>query len=1099
MKKFTTLYQKSMGGVKWYILINIFFTFLLFSSTSALADENVTLTHDGDNWYVNMPANGTNTLTITTQDIAAGKFTFKVYDDGGKYNKYSPNCNGTLVITVPESYNIQISGNIHTEKKYDKLTVYDNNETSGSTLLDGVSGTQNDITIINSGNSITLNFSSDDGGNYDGLDLTINVWKPNDLLFTTITGVEKIYTTYGAIPTPIVTDINNNVLNSNEYDVICIYNNQTVNTIDKSGAYTITIQSSENSNYVGSKSMQFYVCVFSIGDGSNENPYQLSSVNDLKMFLLIINDGVFTNANAKLMSNIDFSNEPKDATTGNNYTPIGTEANPFTGHFDGNGKLISGINNENINATDNYSDTKSSFQGIFGYIGTNGYVDNLTIGNSIIIGKKNVGGIAGYNLGIINNCHALSTTSIKGEVQASYNHGGIVGYNEGTVNRCTSAATVTAGDNYDCYDYGGISGYNKGTLSNNLYYGTTLRSTFYSGFEGNHYFYCGAILGSKNGTLLNNYYTTDLTSVTISTRTVIPKGCGQNSSSSDNIIDIPENDGAMPIYKAIPLNTNLQITAPEDGYVTYTLYDGTVLTYYKSGTTLTVSNDEGKLYDQEMLPQDMTLGETGVTFPWGDKIGGYCGYAEKYTNDYSPYLYYTITDEDNDNILETLTVNVTPDMGENVTKKMKDYYIGGGYLAPWYTKYASSITNFVVGEGVTSVGLQSFGWNKNNNNYTLKTITLPSTISTFNEAMSGLYAVEKVITPISFFAKYASKVQLFEIGYNNQEGYIFPYLETPVTDVVNCNYQISGYFHKDETITTASLSGYFCTATMTINVNSDYVVKSKNVKIGEQEVDFELTANDDKSVYTGTFDIKGVSELMDVEVILCKKLSSSDITVSTITDQTYTGNAIKPSVIVKDGETDITNQCSITYTDNINAGKATITITAKDESNDYGGMATREFTIKSKNLINPTVTLSATSFTYTGKAIEPEISVADGETTLVKGIDYTVTYSDNINVGTAKITITFKGNYSGEVIKEISITNPTTPVSSVTNSSFVNVWSYNHTIYIENAPDTEYKIIDTNGRVITTSKTKSSKEEININKSGIVIVIIGNQSFKLAL
>lgn len=227
--------------------------------------------------------------------------------------------------------------------------------------------------------------------------------------------------------------------------------------------------------------------------------------------------------------------------------------------------------------------------------------------------------------------------------------------------------------------------------------------------------------------------------------------------------------------------------------------------------------------------------------------------------------------------------------------------------------------------------------------------------------------------------------------------------------------------------------------------------------------------------------------------------TNTDISISTPEDVTYNGSEFTPAITVTDGKTDITNQCTITYTDNINAGKATITITAKDESNDYGGVATREFTIKSKNLINPKVTLSATSFTYTGKAIEPEISVADGETTLVKGIDYTVTFSDNINVGTAKISITFKGNYSGEVIKEISITNPSTPVSSVTNSSFVNVWSFNHTIYIENAPDTEYKIIDTNGRVITTSKTKSTREEINVNNTGVLIVILRNQSFKLAL
>ena len=87
-----------------------------------------------------------------------------------------------------------------------------------------------------------------------------------------------------------------------------------------------------------------------------------------------------------------------------------------------------------------------------------------------------------------------------------------------------------------------------------------------------------------------------------------------------------------------------------------------------------------------------------------------------------------------------------------------------------------------------------------------------------------------------------------------------------------------------------------------------------------------------------------------------------------------------------------------------------------------------------------------------------------------------------------------------EVIEDLhDPENPPTPVSQVSSISNVKVWSYNRTIYIENAPDAEYRIIDLNGRVITTSKTQSTKEEIKINKSGVLIVIIGNQSFKITL
>ena len=76
-----------------------------------------------------------------------------------------------------------------------------------------------------------------------------------------------------------------------------------------------------------------------------------------------------------------------------------------------------------------------------------------------------------------------------------------------------------------------------------------------------------------------------------------------------------------------------------------------------------------------------------------------------------------------------------------------------------------------------------------------------------------------------------------------------------------------------------------------------------------------------------------------------KKLSTPDITVSAIADQAYTGSAIEPTVTVKDGETDITNQCDFAFSDNTNLGTATVTITAKTTSTDYDGSTTATFNI----------------------------------------------------------------------------------------------------------------------------------------------------------
>ena len=73
---------------------------------------------------------------------------------------------------------------------------------------------------------------------------------------------------------------------------------------------------------------------------------------------------------------------------------------------------------------------------------------------------------------------------------------------------------------------------------------------------------------------------------------------------------------------------------------------------------------------------------------------------------------------------------------------------------------------------------------------------------------------------------------------------------------------------------------------------------------------------------------------------------------------------------------------------------------------------------------NPTITLSGTSFEYTGEAIKPTVTVKDGSTT-IPAEEYTVGYSNNVNAGTATVTITDKpdGDYniSGSATFEIGL------------------------------------------------------------------------------
>lgn len=59
-----------------------------------------------------------------------------------------------------------------------------------------------------------------------------------------------------------------------------------------------------------------------------------------------------------------------------------------------------------------------------------------------------------------------------------------------------------------------------------------------------------------------------------------------------------------------------------------------------------------------------------------------------------------------------------------------------------------------------------------------------------------------------------------------------------------------------------------------------------------------------------------------------------------------------------------------------------------------------------------TVTVAGT-FTYNGNEQTPDVTVKSGETTLTKDLDYTISYRDNKNAGTASVTVTGLGNYAG--------------------------------------------------------------------------------------
>lgn len=136
-----------------------------------------------------------------------------------------------------------------------------------------------------------------------------------------------------------------------------------------------------------------------------------------------------------------------------------------------------------------------------------------------------------------------------------------------------------------------------------------------------------------------------------------------------------------------------------------------------------------------------------------------------------------------------------------------------------------------------------------------------------------------------------------------------------------------------------------------------------------------------------------------------------EISVEPIADQTYTGSVLMPKVVVKAGSKVLTKNVDYTvlYSNNINVGTASVKITGKGS---YKGSYTVNFKIL-PCAISKAGIRKIIDQRYNGNEIKPSVSLTYKYKTLKKGTDYTVSYSNNINAGTATVTITGIGSYEG--------------------------------------------------------------------------------------
>ena len=100
----------------------------------------------------------------------------------------------------------------------------------------------------------------------------------------------------------------------------------------------------------------------------------------------------------------------------------------------------------------------------------------------------------------------------------------------------------------------------------------------------------------------------------------------------------------------------------------------------------------------------------------------------------------------------------------------------------------------------------------------------------------------------------------------------------------------------------------------------------------------------------------------------------------------------------------------------------TYTVVAKPVGSRYAGSLETTFTVKGVDIAQNTTVSAIEDQVYTGEAIEPKVTVKNDNMTLEEGKDYTLSYSGNVEGGTAVVIVNGIGNYSGTVEKEFIIT-----------------------------------------------------------------------------
>ena len=731
-------------------------------------------------------------------------------------------------------------------------------------------------------------------------------------------------------------------------------------------------------------------------DGTKDAVYEISNAGQLYWFAGLVNGtllGVEQNVSANAVLTADIvvnKNVLKSDGTLNEgkfkeWTPItGSSNSTYSGIFDGQNHTISGLY---FNQEDSYD------VGLFGR--NNGKIANAGILDSYFYGTSKVGGVCGNNYtGSITNCY--NTGNVSG---SSGFVGGVSGYNsKGTIINSYNAGSVSgleyvggvSGINYtgsitDCYNIGSVSG-SEGNVGgvNGYNDGGTITNSYNAGSVSGTERYVGGVSGYNDGGTITNCYNTGSS---VSGSGYVGGVNGRNQGTITNCYNTSSVSGKERYVGGV-IGRNESNATITNCYYDSTIYTGNAIGA-NDGTTEKV---EGKTTKQFKTGEVTYLLQNGQSEEiWGQIIG-----TDTYPVLHGPKVYKSIT---------YIGCNASSDVASvSYSNEEKDVF-GKHNFEDGICRYCGEKLAATVTKG----------------DETLSCVSLPEAIG-YAEKMPGsvVTVMEDTNTaldinnPDSDFTIDINGHKIDDINVNNGK----------ITIIAS---KTGGYvkgeldIQKDSTVTIGDvkISGtIYTTGQLILNGGDIYriILADETIKLYFNNSDIKIN----EGIYL--FGAYGEEIIINAEPHNVIPIVLDEISVQHGAAYAVAGDGI---VLKSDWFNVSSNDSIIDLSTSIEDNKLRIGALLNDKV--YAELD------ENKNI------------TYSGSELKPSVKVYYNRNymssvQLKEGLDYNVTYSDNINAGTATAIVTGIGAYSGT--KNVTFTIEPMKISSPTFDGFKSEYTY---------------------------------------------------------